>query len=73
MPAQQVVGDVLQRSHQQWLIAPTAGPPAPRRDAPAVLGKLVCERLWGATVQRAFALLLLPVGTFVAVESLLSW
>ncbi|MHA6779688.1 sulfite exporter TauE/SafE family protein [Pseudonocardia saturnea] len=41
--------------------------------AGSFLGKLVCERLSGATLQRAFALLLLLVGTFVAVESVLTW
>lgn len=41
--------------------------------AGSFLGKLVCERLSGATLQRAFAFMLLLVGTFVAVESVLTW
>lgn len=36
------------------------------------LGKLVGQRLPGATLQRAFAVMLLLVGTFVAVESIRS-
>jgi uncharacterized membrane protein YfcA len=41
--------------------------------AGSFLGKLVCERLSGATLQRAFAVMLVLVGSFVAVESLLTW
>lgn len=41
--------------------------------AGSFLGKAVCERLSGATLQRAFALLLLLVGAFMAVESVLTW
>lgn len=41
--------------------------------AGSVLGKLVGERLSGAALQRAFAIMLLLVGTFVAVESVLTW
>jgi uncharacterized protein len=39
----------------------------------SLAGKIVCQRLSSATLSRAFAVMLLFVGLFVAVESVLSW